>query len=730
MGLFSSSKTVVGTSVSRVIEDDLLPDAVLSGMTQNMVEDGEQLTEQIMESLSTSMGVKAGRAYRYGNNGYLYGRPSGNVFSSFAAKTVVESTIESVLGQPVSLAYYQFCPLNLMHIAWKKMTENFGYDNKTNIIGGLSTLTKTVYLKDMVLYVTDATLEEKGNGSLELWGTPANAGYTPEYPEDLPGFGNAKPATPYVVDSGAVTDSVLVTYCWIEKQPAQEGSSITKDVLFTDTFVLSLSGYDATKDWHHAKYVLPDGSAGYWAYEDRSGIYTQIDDVFHESYNEPGDFFPWLYFRFNKQSMLADQTSEAYKDSKRLAKMLNVDYDQITEGIHDNPDIEDVEQAMMVMAVPADTTNELECRYLFDFFSGIYEQQSHFSNAATQEKTYTIRSLLDGLVNRTSMIIQDARFKMALNWRNIVKKTMYGNIGPVGKYASGSQNTPEEKFWYQHQVSEGVYIEIQVFELKLTYFIKDQYSVTSDEDDKDILLIPVDYAITQSYSIPEREQLYARSLHYVFNSLVVVKLKWYQTGVFKAILVIVAVVITVLSFGSTWQSIVAALAVGGAGTLAIISILVQAILRYLITTLIFKLFVKVVGAKFAFIASLVAAIAGSYQAIQAGSINGAPFAKELLAISSGLTKAIGSSLQEDFQDLLGQQTEFQQFVKDQTKLLEDTKNLLTSNEWLAPIVIFGEKPAEYYQRTVHSGNIGIIGIDAISSFVDVALTLPKISDTL
>lgn len=729
MGLFSKTKTVVGTSVSRVIEDDLLPDALLQGMTANLVGDGEQLTEQVMESLASSLGTRAARMYRFGDNGYIYGRPTGNVFSSFAAKTQVEAVIESQVGMPVSLAYYHFCPLNLMHIAWKKLTENFGYDAVTNKIGSLCTATKQVYLQDMVLMVVDATVEEQGNESLAIWGTPANAGYTPDYPEGMAGFGQAKPATSYVVSGGLSEDTVQVSYCWIEKVPAMEGSTITKDVFRTDTFTLSLSGYDPLADWHHAKYVTQSGVTGYWVYQDRAGTYPNIDNVFHEGYSEAGDFFPWLYFRFDKQSMLADKTSQGYKDSKRIASMMEMDFDQVAEGIHDNPDIADVEQAMMVMAVPANTNNALECRYLFDFFSGVYEQQQHFDNAGTQEKQYTIRSLLDDVMNRSTMIFQDKRFKMALNWRNIVKKTVYGTIGAVGSYNGASTTTPERKHWYQYQVSVGVYIEIQVYELAMTYFVEGNYSVTSDGDNKDILLIPVDYAITQAYSIPDRNTLYSRSLHYVFNSLVVIKLQWYQTGIFKALLIIVAVVVTVMSLGSTWQSIVAAVA-AGAGTAAIVMILVLEILNFLIFQLAFKIFVKVVGAKVAIIAAFVAAVVGSYQAIEAGSLNGAPFAKELLAVSSGLSKAIGSQLKDDFGDLLQERHDFMQFVEDQTKLLDSTKELLNHNEYLAPLVIFGEKPTDFYQRTVHSGNIGVIGIEAVTSFVDVALTLPTISETL
>ena len=55
MGLFSSKKkTVVGTSVVRVIEDDLLPDSIKTGVTRAIFQNGD-LPDHIMEALVGSM---------------------------------------------------------------------------------------------------------------------------------------------------------------------------------------------------------------------------------------------------------------------------------------------------------------------------------------------------------------------------------------------------------------------------------------------------------------------------------------------------------------------------------------------------------------------------------------------------------------------------------------------------------------------------------------------------
>ena len=125
-----------------------------------------------------------------------------------------------------------------------------------------------------------------------------------------------------------------------------------------------------------------------------------------------------------------------------------------------------------------------------------------------------------------------------------------------------------------------------------------------------------------------------------------------------------------------------------------------------------------------------AAAYGLHTALEAGSVAGAPWAQELLQLSSGLSKAIGENLKDMFGDLLG---EFQtlDLLKDEaTKKLEAANDLLNTKNYLSPFAIFGESPDDFYNRTVHSGNIGMNGISALSSYVDIALRLPKLDETI
>lgn len=724
MGLFSSKyRTTVGTTVTRLVEDDSIPQAARAGAIKALMQDGN-VVDHVMEELIASIGVRAERMYRYAEEHYVHGLPSGDVYSSTQGRQQVENTIEQIEGQQVLLEYSHFGSPNTLHIGWLKLVSQYGYNSATN---QLATLTaqkgSAVYLKDMVVVVPAAELPTLDPGVLELWGTAANNGYTPQrlMSGDLPGLTKA---TPVKTSNTATEMHLVVSYVW------QTGSTLQEESL-----TLSVSEYDEVAGYFHAKYFI-GGVAKYWMYKDNSGTYPLLDEVFVDQPAVSGSYFPFAYFRYNKQSVISNKTTEAYRTSKRMVKYLGIDFDSMATSIDENPDIADVEQAMLTFAVPAVSTNEIECRYLFDYFNNLHytmggelvSSLSALSNALSKDRA-----------KANTIVIKDALFKMALSNNGIYKQIIAGSIGPVGTYTSQySTETTQQAYTdaesgvvsyvpvvgkvhqYRHQVSVGLYEQVTVKNLSMTYYVFGDYTTTGDETDA-ILLVPIDRSVAGQYSISDRETLYTRSLHFVFNSRVVTKVKWYQTGIFKAIMFIIAVVITIYNPPAG----LAAMNLTGAA-LVIAAIVINLVTSFLLQQA-FKLFVKAFGADLAQAIAIIALIYGGYRVLQNGGNLQGTWASELLQLSSGLQNAV---IQDKFSDLLDQQNQFSLFVEDQEKLLDDAQKLLETSYLLDPYVIFGEKPEDFYNRTVHFGNIGTLGITAISSYVDIALTLPKINDTL
>ena len=257
--------------------------------------------------------------------------------------------------------------------------------------------------------------------------------------------------------------------------------------------------------------------------------------------------------------------------------------------------------------------------------------------------------------------------------------------------------------------------------LRMQYYVEGSHKVTADETD-DILLIPLDRSVTQAYSISERETLYTRSLHYVFNSLKIIKIKWYQTGIFKVLMLIVAVGVAIYDGGATLGAFL-----GLQGAAAIIATVVINLAIGELLQVAFKLFVKVFGADLALLAAIVLIAVGGYQMFQAGGVAGAPWADELLRVANGLQSA---AMEAKYAGLMEDYSNFNSFMEEKNQLLETANELLDNRTALNPFVIFGESPNDYYNRTVHSGNIGLLGIAAVASYTEIALTLPKLNDTL
>ena len=137
-------------------------------------------------------------------------------------------------------------------------------------------------------------------------------------------------------------------------------------------------------------------------------------------------------------------------------------------------------------------------------------------------------------------------------------------------------------------------------------------------------------------------------------------------------------------------------------------------------------FIKVIGAETSFLLAIVIAAYGIYGKFGASSVYGAPWAKELLSLSTGLMNGVGKF----YTELEGLKAEFTKLSEKKNLELEQSANLLRDGNLLEPLFIMGEIPAECFNRTFHAGNIGMTAIDAVHSYVELSLTLPKPKDAI
>lgn len=717
----ASRKRYVGTSISRVITDDLIPSAIKKGAASAAL-----LNKDVMESINTALtdglASKGRNYYSYGKNMYTHGLPQGYPLTSVTGAAEVEDVIQDVIeGTEVVMSYSFFGDLNYYHIANTILLEDYGYNPTTE---ELSVLTTTkgwpVTLDYNSLVLTQDMLDTKSEDSLR----------------NLEGDCRVR------VDTGATAVGFEITYSWEEIipnpfplpptiVPHTETLTITSDLIPT--------GYDDVSEYFHAQYVI-GSTTKYFLYRKGDGTYASLDILFDGDPIDAGTYYPWIHFRSNFTPITADTASEEYLTSKRLAKRIGLDLDSLSDSISENPDIGDVIQAVLLFGVPPETTNPLEQKYLYEYFNNMFlglGGEVTSLDAASLIASLTIEDLV-----KKSIVIKDPKLTTSLSNRGLYRRLVTGTIGSVGAYGSTSSSFSTvsmeytedgttmqpigqnvSSLLYRKQVSITQYEEIQILGLTCQYRVVGAYYTTGDiDDDTNIILIPLDLAVVRLFAPLDKEILYARAMHFVFNSTVVIKVKWYQKTWFRFILTVLAVVALVYSVGTGIKVSLALIELGIPTVFAIAAFVLQVVA----VPLIFKELVDVLGLENSLIVLAILSLYTGKILLSAETLTqGLLSAENLLMYANGLIGGISDMTKELIGDVSEEMSQFSADMKVKMDELEKLNKEMNQSNVLNPLMLLGETPDEYYNRTVHSGNIGVKVYETVSKYVKTMLTLPE-----
>lgn len=745
MGIFGSKKvTRVFTSVVRVMEDDNLPDTAKRSILRTAIKGGGSVADNLLEDILNGPAISLQRMYNYAKAGhYHYGLPNTQVLNSTAGAPEIKAVLEAQFNDTVTLEYVRFRPLNHVHMGWQILAQDYGYDESTNELTALSaTVGRPVYL-DTLVGVYQVPVESDGAepGSTAWWGKSPRAGQTPERPamanQSLTDM--VHPAGDVFTTTG--TDAVEIHYIY----------ETTNKVLVRDVITRDLSGYEADREYFQVKYYRSDGTPGYWTYLP-DGTYPTVDAVMDMEYSAPGTYFPFVVFRANRtdRTDADDKGTPAYESTTRMLRYLQMDFAEMGKNIHENPDIGDVEQAVMIVAADGNSTDQLELRYLYAFFDRLYGQIPSPTVNSAAAGTGQVRSS-DDVVNGNAIVFSDADYKMALSFGTITRKVTAGKLGPIGTYATATSaytyqytetnivspgetdtvtrtGTVPQRI-YRKQIADSFYEELVIDNPTMRYDIYGSYSYLGGSD-SDQFVIPIDKDLVSTWGMLDRETLYFRGLKFVFNSRITEKVDWYQTGFFRAVLTIAAIVITVASGGALAPATVTLTSVA------------WAVLQYIVISLVinfaFKLVVKYLGVEFAMIAAIVAAAVGVGMKLNGAQAFAGLQAEHFLIASSGFSSGIQANTRDQFAQYNAEAQAFTELTETRMKELEVAKDLLGTEglidpfEFIGmePLYFAGESPDDFYQRTIHQGNPGALVFDYLESHVDISLTLPTIHSTI
>jgi len=739
--------TQVGTSISRAVPNEIIPNTAKTAVLVAIIKN-ENIAERITTNMLNSIAIKSHAMYEYGRTEYTHGLPSGEIYSNTQGEIELSAVLQTIEGASVYQVYRRLGPPNLLHMAWVKLTTQHGYNRTTNQLDNL-TLSKgtPVYLNDIIISVPKSTIAIISPGVLNQWGTPPMSGYSPSRYDVGFVVGSLRGFSSIQTHTDSSEDKAIISFSWEEQLSAAAAIIYGKAIkVHTDSITINLQSPKDEAEYFHVEYIV-NNKIKYFMYQLDSGVHPTLDALSDAPSALSSEFYPFAYFRYNKASSTLNKTTAAYTTSKQLVKYLGIDYDSHsdyinlashlkgTEQIAAQNDIKDVEQAILISAIPANTSNALEQKYLFEYFRQLYLAQINPITSATLGS-------IDKLLNSTTgsntggitIVIQDKQFKFTLNASGLFKQLVIGTIGAIGAYSSEVVNVPigtesitgessevtitytdAFHYYYRKQVSSIMYEEIQVSALSLKYHIYGGYHTVGDGITP-LLLIPLDETVTRNMGSIDLENLFSRSLHYVFNSRVVTKLKWYQTGVFQVVMIIIAVII-----GYFYPP------AGGWTLELVLATVVQGVIIGQVLAAILPAIVKAFGLENSLIGAILIVIVVAYDLMTGGTMGAAQWAPQLLMLSNGLFSAIGTVVQSLLEDISVEMSTFDKESKKQLETLESDMETLLGSPILIPKLFNDLSVGKYIDRSL--GRLDVYGLNYSKNFVSNLLRLPTVNDT-
>lgn len=777
MGLFSSKKkTYVNTSVTRAVDDDnIVPSNKMAILQYTMSEDslntsvsGLSMTDYLLAMTSNNSIERAKKARRYAlKDGYAYGVPKSNMVSDVGInlKTALETVIKSVMRQDVIIDHYSFGPLHHLDAAYERITTLYSYDRATN---KLLRLGPEVYMEKLVVHYSRYLINDLIDPDTLIQNAwPSEGGYTP--------FRAANPKAPQT--DWVIDETSTYTYAVLTTVESIEGKKQTKDIkIMLDPYFLDDKPPTEGLDDSDTDNIEPDAvtpSAGlviedqdvyvaYYRYDYNgterhgqllymrgAGSNTYLDNLYNVT-DKYGEFIPRIYARLDGKKLNKEEFKDKpeYKDMEKLCKRIGMDWGTWVDEIHNSVgSVGDVTQIFMTYALAVNTEDPIIRSYLYQYFYDMYKTIPN-SYATSDFANIHADMLASGSKKGQAIEIKDNVYTQRINFSSIGYIDISGSIGEVGTYDSGlvskevvirvpGSSFPKSKdmvakyHYFRKQITKNIYREIRIYGLSTTEVVKNGKTSTASGDDEQ-LLIPLDLSLKLDMRMKDKEALFSKALHIVLNTYKVVKKKWYETGIFKAIMLIVAVVISVVTVGAGAPLA----AYMYAAAYAVVSSIAIGMMIQLAAKLLVNLGIDV--GIVAAVAAVIALIAGAYSSLSKTAVVGLNAVK-LLSISSQAfsmsntgyalqTQEAIKGYQSTMASLKEESEELAQKYKD-LGLIHDS-NLLMFEPPISIGIKIGESPDDYYSRSIHSSNIGTAVYYVVENSVSIGLRLPTFRDVL
>lgn len=697
MGFFGSSTVTTIESTSVLLMDET-PELVKDTIT-NAVLNNRGIADDIVANYLDSLHNKGKQLRKYAKDNYPYGLPDGTLNYSQAKDDLVRIVLKSILGVNVYIQVNYVDTASPLYFAYPHLVSNRGYNPSTGIVSNPPFSASS----DVTVYNTQF-----------LSGTQLRITY--QYTT--------------IVEEGEEEEVEQINYS-------------------TETISCSVVPHDVY--YHVAYYQVNDkgdfiSPLSFWFYNINDGTYPSLD--IKSGVAEESQYYPIIPIRENSINLTDEdhQTTTLYKTSKRILNFWDVNIKTLGEAVHQSESIDDVDHAYVVVGVDIQDDNKYVLAYLYEYFTYLA------GNSQYTKADFTYWEKEKSNTPPTNIItIKDARYKMQLAYYYSEITTESGSIGDVGtiirSYDGGSSvslsdddfrsNITYETSTYtlKKQIGSNTIEVVTVKGLIHTNYVYENDAVTTtlraamdDSSDKNNFIIPINIDVADNLGLLQANSLMYYAIRVVFNTKVTQKLKWYETSFFKALVMVVAIILTAYGMYQLGQALVTAAA---AGAVAVAQVIIQAVLISVAVNLAMEFLVNVVGLEGALVI-VIAAVAASYMSDGAsiGSIGAyqLPSAIDFMQVASAFATAYQNEVQDALEDIQSELTAFQEYAEG---LMED---IIKENEKTFGIDAYSlqivdtsmgnyETAEEFIYRTTYTDNIGTLALEMPAIFVDRLLKL-------
>lgn len=705
MGLFSSKTRINVDVVTNPLIDkqdrqDFTKNAILRGTLGN-----QGVSNSLLEaSLGGTAAVVEGFYKKYLRGSYI-SLPRGQGFFDGVTDTEAKALIESTIGEPVTILEFITSGPSATASGLHYLQEVYGINLSTNEI------LKPIDEEEAEYYFVTAEFvfeDVDGNGKLVGETTVLTIKYT----KILDGESTLHELhinNPY----GFKNTIYLVAYYTLDSDDSGKKYIFVKDISNGTNDVLNV------------------------------GSFSRLDD-----------YYPIVTIRKAKENTVDTAPKEKIKEINRALSHMNLTLEEITDGVMGGSSENDPEQmhdVFLMYAADLHSEDKHTIEYLYHYFKDLSYTQA--SSKAEFDHWFEDIYTRNRPKQTTLRIVQD-NFDVSLVFNYIDVRVKTGKLKNPNKvdrvftvadpikappsifgFDFGIEETEMSTVLFRKQISETHYEEVLVHGLMHVHevynnhvavrTIKNSLDEKNTRDDDKAFFLPVSRNILRKMSGLKRHQVLQDTLCVTVYAVQKTKVKWYQRGVFRWVVMIVLVVVAV--FSGQWQLPASWAA---AGALAV-SFLVDLVVGYIVGLILKPVLIEIlqaIGVDDGFFIMVVAVLAAMFYQVDLVSI-----VADVAVSTVDVAFALAGAFQEVVgQELLSIQAEIDSLLNSMDafeKEMESIYNQLgyTSFDYYAITEqnrIRLEQPNEFFARTLNK-NPGILALDQVTYFVQSKLQLPK-----